>query len=160
MKRLLLLRHAHAEKAQPDSDDIDRPLSARGRAEALDAAECIAAAQLHCQAVLCSSAVRARQTAVIVAAQLDLAEALKIEPALYLGSQEALLGPVRRCAHELNTVLMVGHNPGLSELAQHFNHAGTRIELRTAGLCVLRFAAPTSWGDLPARPAAEITLLR
>ena len=160
MKRLLLLRHAHAEQPQADLADIDRPLSPRGRAEALDAAQCIARAQLQCEAVLTSPAVRARETAVIVAAQLDLLEQLNVESALYLGSPDALLEPLRRCAEELNTVLMVGHNPGLSELAQHFNGADPRIELRTAGVCMIRFAAHTRWRELQAQLATGVTLLR
>lgn len=159
MKRLLLLRHAHAEKPQGRAD-IDRPLSARGRAEALDAAQSIALAQLTCDAVMSSPALRARETAVIVAAQLDLVDALQFEPALYLGSPEALLGPLRHCPDLVGTLLIVGHNPGLSELAQSFNGDAARIELRTAGLCAITLAACTRWRELSPRQATGVTLLR
>jgi phosphohistidine phosphatase len=159
VKRLLLLRHAHAEAAQGLAD-IDRPLSPRGRAEALDAAQSIALAELACDAVLSSPAVRARETAVIVATQLDLVEALKFEPALYLGSPEALLGPLRRSADSLNTVLVVGHNPGLSELAQSFNGTAARVDMRTAGLCAITFAVRMRWRELSPRLTTGVTLLR
>jgi phosphohistidine phosphatase len=159
MKQLLLLRHAHAQEAHPGMEDIDRPLSPRGRAEALDAAQCIAEAGLRCDVVLASPAVRATETAHIVAVNLHLPADLRIEPALYPGEPEALLGSLKQCANELKIVLMIGHNPGLSELAQHFNSAGAAIELRTAGLCAITFADQVSWRELPPRPAA-LTLLR
>jgi phosphohistidine phosphatase len=160
VKRLLLLRHAHADQPQSGLEDRERPLSARGRAEALDAALCIERAHLQCDAVLSSPALRAQETAVIVAAQLDLAAHLSFEAALYPGSPEALLGPLRRCAQQLNTVLLIGHNPALSELAQRFNDAEPRIELRTGGLCLIDFADRSRWRDPQAQPAAQVTLLR
>jgi phosphohistidine phosphatase len=159
MKQLLLLRHAHAQEAQPGLEDIDRPLSTRGRAEALEAAQCIAKAGLRCDAVLVSLAVRATETARIVAAKLNLLADLRVESALYPGDPEALLGSLKDCPSELETLLMVGHNPGLSEFAQHFNSAGPAIELRPTGLCVIRFADQANWRELPAQ-AAALTLLR
>jgi phosphohistidine phosphatase len=134
-------------------------LSPRGRAEALDAARCIAKAGLRCDAVLASPAVRATETGRIVAVKLDLLADLRIEPALYPGDPEALLGVLKHCPDELETVLMIGHNPGLSEFAQHFNGAEAAIELRTAGLCAITFADQASWRALPPRPAA-LALLR
>jgi phosphohistidine phosphatase len=160
MKQLLLLRHAHAEETRSGLADIDRALSPRGRAEALDAARSIGGAGLQCEAVLVSPAVRARETATIVAAELDLVVGLSFEPALYLGNPDALLAPLRRCPSGLKTLLMVGHNPGLSELAQRFNGAAPAIELRTAGLCAITFAAEAVWDELRPQWATVITLLR
>jgi phosphohistidine phosphatase len=160
MKQLLLLRHAHAEEARPGLEDIDRPLSLRGRAEALDAAQCIAEAGLRCDAVLVSPAVRATETATIVGAELDLVAGLCFEPALYLGTAEALLAPLRRCPSGLETVLVVGHNPGLSAFAQRFNSVGPAIELRTAGLCAITFAHEAAWSELRPQLATVMMLLR
>jgi len=159
VKRLLLLRHAHAEEAQGRAD-IDRPLSARGRTQALAAAQSIALAELACEAVLSSTALRARETALIVAAQLDLGDDLQFEPTLYLGNVEALLGPPRRCPDSVSTLLIVGHNPGLSELAQSFNGNAARIELQTAGLCAITLAARMRWRELSPRQVTGVTLLR
>jgi phosphohistidine phosphatase SixA len=55
---------------------------------------------------------------------------------------------------------MVGHNPGLSELAQRFQRARRPIQLRTAGLCAIRFADGALWGELEAQLATVTTLLR
>jgi len=156
---LLLLRHAHAEEAQGRAD-IDRPLSAGGRTQALDAAQVIALAKLACDAVISSPALRARETAVIVAAQLDLADDIQFEPALYPGSPGAVLGALRHCADSISTLLVVGHNPGLSELAQNFNGDAAPVELQTAGLCAITLAARMRWRDLSARQATGVTLLR
>jgi phosphohistidine phosphatase len=164
MKQLLLLRHGQAEEAHAGLTDTDRSLTLRGRAEALDAAHCIAAAQLRCEAVMVSPALRTTQTAGIIAAELNLPISLDIEPALYLGHPDALLAALRTCPSALASVLVVGHNPGLSELAQRFNGAldgaAEAIELRTAGLCVISLAAQASWQHLRPQLATAVRLLR
>jgi phosphohistidine phosphatase len=156
---LLLLRHAEAEAAHHGLADIDRPLSDYGRTEALDAAECMAAAQLRIDTVLVSPALRTRETAIIVAAELDIADDLRYEPALYLGDAEALLPPLRRCPDSAQTVLMVGHNPGLSTLAQQFMGGTQRIEMRPAGLCRVEFEHH-AWRQVRPEVAVSFTVLR
>src|ERR1700692_1730532 len=94
---LLLLRHAEAEAPRPGQPDIDRPLSELGRTEALDAADCMAAQALRVDALLVSPALRTRETAIIVAAELDIADDLQLEAGLYLGDPAALLPPLQRC---------------------------------------------------------------
>jgi phosphohistidine phosphatase len=160
MKKLLLLRHAHAEQPEPGMADIDRPLSERGRVEALQAAECIAEAGLRCDALLVSPALRTRQTAIIVAAALDLTEEPRIEQSIYLGDPAALLATLRRCPADLTTLMMVGHNPVLSALAQRFKGAPSGLDLRPSGLCAITFAAETAWSALRPRLATDFELLR
>ncbi len=160
MKRLLLMRHAHAEAAAVGTDDIDRHLSLRGRGEALDAADCIARAGLRCDALLVSPALRTRETATIVAAELDLPLQLTIEPELYPGDPALLLRPLSRCPAEYATVMIVGHNPGISELAQRFQHDPPPAELHTAGLCMISFPAAVRWNQLRPELATDFRLLR
>jgi phosphohistidine phosphatase len=156
---LLLLRHAEAEAAHHGQADIDRPLSDQGRAEAIDAAGCMAAAQLRIDTVLASPALRTRETAIIVAAELDIADELRFEPALYLGEPAALLPPLQRCPDSAQTVLVVGHNPGLSELAQQFMGGKQRIEMRTAGLCRIDFEH-LAWHQVRPQMAVSFAVLR
>jgi phosphohistidine phosphatase len=160
MIRLVLLRHAAAEAAQPGVPDIDRALTSRGRDEALDAARCIQAARLRIQWLLVSPALRARQTATLVAGELNISEPAHIEPALYPGKADELLQPLRLCAPGVGTVLMIGHNPGLSELAQRLHRREPPIELRTAGLCCIEFERRSSWTRLRPELATRVTLLR
>jgi phosphohistidine phosphatase len=156
---LVLLRHAEADAAQAGLADIDRPLSVRGRTEALDVADCIAAAELRVDAMLVSPALRTRETAIIVAAELDITDDLRVEPALYLGAPDELLPALQRCAADAHTVLMVGHNPGLSALAQQFMVGTQRIQLRPAGLCRVQFEH-TSWPQVRPEMAVACTILR
>jgi phosphohistidine phosphatase len=156
---LLLLRHAEAEAARPGLADIDRPLSERGRTEALDAADCMAAADLRIDAMLVSPALRTRETAIIVAAELDIADEFHFEPALYLGEPAALLQPLQRCPADAQTVLIVGHNPGLSALAQQFMGGKQRIQMRPAGLCRIEFEH-NSWRQVRPEVAVAFSVLR
>lgn len=158
-RTLLLLRHAQAEAARDGQADIDRPLSDHGRTEALDAAECMAAAQLRIDAVLVSPALRTRETAIIVAAELDIAEDLQFEPELYLAEPAALLPPLQRCPDSAHTVLMVGHNPGLSALARQFMGGRQHIEMRPAGLCRIDFEY-LAWRQLRPEAAVSFAVLR
>jgi phosphohistidine phosphatase len=160
MKRLLLMRHANAEPADAGTEDIDRHLSTRGRGEALDAADRIAGAGLRLDALLVSPALRTRETATIVAAELDLPLRLTIEPELYPGDPAALLRPLRRCPAGFATVMIVGHNPGISELAQRFKQAQPPVELHTAGLCLITFPADIHWAGLQPKLATDFALLR
>lgn len=160
MKQLLLLRHAQAEEAHAGLADLDRPLSPRGRAEACAAAQCIALAGLRCDAIWVSPAVRTAQTAQIVLSELGLKLELAFQPAFYLGNPDALLAPLGHCASEVQALLLIGHNPGLSELAQRFNGDAPEIELRTSGLCLIRFAPAASWGNLRPQWVAGLQLLR
>jgi phosphohistidine phosphatase len=159
MIQLLLLRHAHAEEAPARGSDIDRPLSPRGRTEALDAAKRIVKAHLTCDRLLVSTAVRTRQTARIVAAELKLTEPPQFDPLLYLGDADTLLSVLHRGA-DAATLLLVGHNPGISELAQRFHGTAPPVLLRTAGLCRVAFDAKSSWNRLQPRHVAEFELLR
>ena len=160
MKRLALLRHAEAEAARPGLPDVERELTVRGRTEALDAARCVTMAGLRIDALLVSPAVRTRETAIILAAELDISHELRFEPALYLGSLEALWLPLRGCQESLSTVLMVGHNPALSALARQFHRGGGNLELRTAGLCSIEFEEDATWRDLRPESATVFTTLR
>jgi phosphohistidine phosphatase len=160
MMRLVLLRHAAAEAARPGLPDIDRALTPRGRDEALDAARCIAAARLRIDCLLVSPALRARETATLVAGELDISEPAHIESALYPGKPDELLQSLRLCAPGIGTVLMIGHNPGLSELAQRLHRGQPPIELRTAGLCCIEFDRQARGAQLRPELATRVTLMR
>jgi phosphohistidine phosphatase len=160
MMRLVLLRHAAAEAGRPGVPDIERALTSKGRDEALDAARCIVAARLRIDYLLVSPALRARETATLVAGELAISEPVHIESALYPGKPDELLQPLRLCAPGVSTVLLIGHNPGLSELAQRFHRSQPPIELRTAGVCCIEFERHASWAQLRPELATRVTLIR
>lgn len=117
MKRLTLLRHGHAVGETPGSGDADRALSATGTEEARDAGRRLAARFGGCDLLLVSTATRTRQTADAALAGGLRAVAVHTEARLYLASPSALREVVRECSASCDHLLVVGHNPGLSELA-------------------------------------------
>lgn len=122
--RLTLLRHGHAV-AEVAGDDHGRPLDARGRAEIATRAPLLLAAAGRPALCLASDALRTRQTAALLcsAAGYDGLAPLA-DSALYLASPEEILAAVtahrQAATAPIGHVLVVGHNPGLSEL-------GTRL---------------------------------
>jgi phosphohistidine phosphatase len=157
MKQLLLLRHAQAESASSGLKDFERPLSERGRSEVIEAAACITRSGVTIDAALVSPARRTQETLDIIDSALHLTQIL-YEPALYLGEPQVLLRILQRCRAELRTVLLVGHNPGISELAQQLT-ADAHTVLRTAGLCSITLPQD-SWRELAMASASAFSLLR
>lgn len=164
MKRLLLLRHGEAEPAGASASDFDRPLTARGRAQALQAAQRLR--QGHCipDTILASPALRARETATILAAHLEQLQALRYEPSAYPGAPEALLQLIHAVPDRIETLLLVGHNPGLSALARHFAQAASAgaasaepPELSTGALCRIELSG-RAWSSIDSG-VTDVTLL-
>lgn len=114
-RRLLLLRHAKAE--HPDVPDIQRPLSLVGRKQSGKVGRALAADGLVPDLVLCSSSVRTRQTWDLVRSSLgDDPEVRHLDDLYYAGSS-ALVELVRTVPARARTVLVVGHEPTMSQAA-------------------------------------------
>jgi phosphohistidine phosphatase len=116
MNMLHLLRHAKSS-AKDDVEDHERPLSRRGRETARQVAGYLPAKFGAIDLVLCSSALRTRQTLDLVLAEFSPRPRALIEDGLYLAPREKLEARLRRLEPRDANVLLVGHNPGLHELA-------------------------------------------
>lgn len=116
MNMLHLLRHAKSS-AQEDVEDSERPLSRRGRDAARHVGKHFSAATGALDLVLCSSARRTRETLDLVLAEFSPRPQSLIEHELYLASRQQLLDRLRRLGVRDANVLLIGHNPGLRELA-------------------------------------------
>lgn len=115
-RRLILTRHAKSAWDDPSLDDHDRPLNARGRRSALSLGDWLASRDYEPEEVLCSSARRTRETWEMVAsAILEVRPLIRYEPGLYHASADKMLTILRSASHQ--TVMMLGHNPGISEFA-------------------------------------------
>jgi phosphohistidine phosphatase len=156
MRRLILLRHAKTESHAPSGDDIDRRLDPRG----LDDAAAIGRwmAEQHCRLghVLVSTAARARQTWDIVEPLLgDAAGEVTLLPELYLAEPTDILRAIRETSGvDARCLLVIGHNPGLHELALMLTGSGNADALRllsgnlpTSGLIVIDFDI-ADWSDI------------
>jgi phosphohistidine phosphatase len=115
MRELILLRHAHAEAAAAGQDDIDRPLSREGQAEAEAAGQWLKANGYLPDRVVCSSARRARETLEQVLSVIGYIEQRQ-EPRIYNATSGDLMA-VADEHKDLSRVLLVGHNPGFEQLA-------------------------------------------
>lgn len=115
MKTLLVMRHAKSSWADPGQADHDRPLNERGRRDAPRMGLWLAEQGLAPDAILCSSAARARETAEAVA-DASGADAPAVRPMLYGGDVEDYLAELRRLGDDVDVALIVGHNPTVSEL--------------------------------------------
>lgn len=152
MPELLLMRHAQAEPAAIDGEDFGRPLTAAGRTAAAQAARRIAAllaasgAKVEC--LLVSPARRTAETAAIVARELALAATtLQEVPELYLATPQAIRTAIERFRAGAQTILVIGHNPSLSEFGGELSRRYANGHLPTAGvwhvtLAIDRAAAP------------------
>jgi len=116
MNRLHLLRHAKSA-AKEKMEDRERPLSRRGRETARRIARHLPAKLGAIDLVLCSSARRTRETMELVLPELTPRPRVVIEEGLYLAPHQDLAARLRRLDPTDANVLMIGHNPGLHELA-------------------------------------------
>jgi phosphohistidine phosphatase len=117
--RFIIVRHAHAESPDHRGTDFERPLTERGLAEARSTARAIAASGHRPTLLLASPARRTRQTAEILAGEFQLpAQALRFVDSLYNASAGTLETELRKAAMPEGLVLLVAHNPGVSDLAR------------------------------------------
>jgi phosphohistidine phosphatase len=115
---LMLLRHAKSSWSEPGQADIDRHLNDRGRDAARAMGRHMVANGLEPQLVLCSPALRARETWGLVGPELKTSPILLIERNIYdFGGGEALMDCICRKSGVARSVLVVGHNPSIEELA-------------------------------------------
>ncbi len=156
MKRVTLIRHANAEWKDATVPDFDRPLNKRGVTEAEAMGKLLLEQELVPDLLLASSARRAQQTTEILARKLTLTpRRVKAVENLYLAPLEDILTLIQATGPKVQHLAIVGHNPGLSDLARHLAPEGVAIAgLATGAACTLTFNA-RSWAQLSA-PAARL----
>jgi phosphohistidine phosphatase len=154
MGELILMRHAAALSAAIGATDFERALSARGRAAAAQAARDLASAGVDVERLLYSPARRTRDTAAIVARGLSLdAAALESVPELYAASSQAIRESIERFHGDARILMVIGHNPGISEIGRELASGPSHDHLRTAEFWRLPFDA-ASWRLLMRRAEA------
>jgi len=140
VKRLTLMRHADAQWKDPEVADFARPLNRRGHSEAESMARRLIELALIPDLVVTSSARRAAQTAEIIAHELSLVpRTIRYEEALYLGGAQDILKLVRTIGSRVSHLMIIGHNPGISEAAQVLVPGREMAGLSTAALCTITF---------------------
>lgn len=126
MKKVILVRHGKSSWDNPDLDDHDRPLNPRGRAAAPVIAGWLDRRRHRPDIVLCSSAQRTRETASRMASVIEDMPTPLIDEGLYHASPKAILERLRGLDSDLGTVMVIGHNPGLSALSRKLSGPNVR----------------------------------
>ena len=140
-RTLILLRHAKSDWSGHEADAA-RPLAERGRRQAPDAGRWLAANIDSIDLAVVSPATRARSTWDLVSEELDLPPRSRIEDRIYGASCDELLDVVRDLPDGVETVVLVGHNPGLEDLVPLLT--GERAPMPTSALAVITMSGPWS----------------
>ncbi|MDN3713316.1 histidine phosphatase family protein [Paracoccus cavernae] len=161
-RRLILTRHAKSSWDDPAQEDHDRPLNDRGRRSARELGDWLASRGYEPEEVLCSTAMRTRETwDTVFAAPLEVRPNVRHERGLYHASPEQMLGVLRTASAP--TVMLVGHNPGIAELAEMLPaRAMLDPEFRrypTAATLVIDFQIG-SWADVQPKTGGVLDFVR
>ena len=153
MKTLLILRHAKSSWKEEELDDHERPLNKRGLNDAPRMGELIKEHDLVPEYILSSSAVRARLTAQLVAEHCGYDGEIGGGRELYSFASADYLDALQKLDDGYTRVMVVGHNPGLEELAEWLT--GVYTGLPTAALAVIRLDI-NHWSELEEGGVGEL----
>ncbi|MDP2323866.1 MAG: histidine phosphatase family protein [Gammaproteobacteria bacterium] len=145
--QLTLLRHAKSAWDDATRKDRDRPLNERGERDAPLMGQRLCARSARPTLILTSPAVRARRTAQIIAREIGYpAEFLQREEDLYLASPDQIIAVLARQERSFRDVIVCGHNPGLTDLANRLTGAGID-NIPTTGIVIIGLTLDR-WTDL------------
>jgi phosphohistidine phosphatase len=154
MRRLLLFRHAKAERSEPGMEDHSRVLAERGRKDAAKIGAYMASHGLIPDRVVMSTSARTQETWKFAANAFRPSPAAHSAERLYNATAHAILAIVKDTPASAHTLLVIGHNPGLHELALMLIATGDiearerlREKLPTSGLVIVDFASD-DWSKL------------
>ncbi len=144
MKELLIIRHAKTERIQADQRDFDRKLTNRGLLQCEDLIKHLGENLRSVDAVLVSSAKRTRMTFDLLK-EIVPATNIQFRDDLYLVSSNQIMQTLVDHASEANSVLFIGHNEGISDLASYFSN--DYIHVPTSGFMHFHFEVD-SWAHI------------
>ena len=157
MRRLMLFRHAKAERSEPGMEDRARRLVERGRADAARVGTYMATHALAPDRVMASPSARTQETWKFAASSFRPVPAAVIVDALYDATPHTIVEVIKKAGPSARSLLIVGHNPGLQATALMLIAAGgvdarerLREKLPTCGLAVIDFAFD-DWSKLHAQ---------
>jgi phosphohistidine phosphatase len=156
MKTLFLVRHAKSSWNDAALPDRDRPLNDRGRHEAQEMGRRLAERGVKPDLVVSSPAVRALATAEAIAKMLDYKRKdIVVNDHLYAGRADDLFDVIQELGDRPRRVMLVGHNPELTDLAHHFSSEIVRMP--TCAIAEFTFDGK-SWSDIRKVKPLEVAL--
>lgn len=142
-RTLILLRHAKSDWSG-DEADVARPLAKRGRRQASEAGRWLAANIDWIDLAVLSPARRAQGTWDLVAAELSTPPPRRTDARVYAASDHELLTVMQELPDDIDTIVLVGHNPGIEDLASTLT--GERAPMPTSALAVIAISG--SWSTV------------
>ncbi len=143
-KTLVLLRHAKSSWKDPGLDDQERPLNGRGRRNAAQMGRLTKDQDLVPRLVLCSTALRTRETAALFFAEWNVSPSTEYRDDLYHAEPVQIEGILNSVDDSVESLMIIGHNPGLEEFLTQ--HTGNSIIMPTAALARVDFELD-SWSQ-------------
>lgn len=157
MKTVLILRHAKSSWDDPALADHERPLNHRGQKDAPNVGKWLREHKLLPDLVLCSAALRARQTVEAVVEAAKFASPVHFEERFYDANPETWIDALVNLPEEADRVLLVGHNPTLQELVMELS--GKMVALPTAALVEISLPLK-KWADLRTKVTGSLVQVK
>jgi len=146
--RLTLVRHAKTEPGRPGQEDWDRVLEPRGQRDAPEMARRVKQLSPKIDRILSSPAVRAITTATIMTRELGVsAHKVQQDERLYLASPKDMLAVIRELGEKARHLMVVGHNPGITEFADRISRERGIDNMPTCAIYTLQFEI-AAWSEL------------
>lgn len=156
MKTLILMRHAKSSWKHPELADLQRPLNKRGEKDAPNIGKQIRDEGLTPQVILSSTAERCAKTAEIVADKLGYTGEIQYREDLYLAEPTVLIDVLRGLPDDVDSVMIVGHNPGLEGLLQILTQ---KVESLATGTVAVLAVPIRAWQLLDVRIDCKLNTL-
>jgi phosphohistidine phosphatase len=158
MKKLYLVRHAKSSWEEPGESDLDRPLMEKGIKRTLKLNRFLNDHSVQIDLMISSPAERAFQTAILIANGIGYPEdKIVIERKIYDGYYDRILDLIYATSSAVNSIMIIGHNPTITHLANLFLHPGVDL-LPTAGTVCISYATE-KWEAIPSvEPVSEFVI--
>ena len=155
---LTLIRHAKSSWKLP-LPDFERPLNKRGKRNAVELGQWLAANGIHFDQIVASPSQRTMETATLIAAHIGYPEdAITTDSAIYHASATTLFDRARQIDGRYRNIVLIGHNPGISMLADLLLPSPLAEDMRTCACAQMRFSC-ANWSAIEAH-SAELLFFR
>jgi len=154
MKRVYLIRHAKSSWKDMSLDDFDRPLNKRGKANAPMMGERLSVKGVKPDLIISSPAKRAKMTAEVLAEKVTYEKEILFDDDIYDAFIEDLEDILRAVSDSNRCIFLIGHNPELNDLVQHYVHFDENLP--TCGIVEIEFDCE-AWRDISMRNAKLIS---
>jgi len=155
MKKILIMRHGKSDWGAGSQRDYDRPLNERGLRDTQKIGQELKKRNLIPDLIISSPAERAKVTAERVAENSGYKKDIIWDDNFYLGFFKEIISVLKKLKNEIETVMIVGHNPTWSDLVEKL--AGKFLDMKTANVCILEFEE--NWEKLTEKKCRFIELI-